>query len=187
MKTGESKFGVVRSDTGSLGSLHQVEAYGWVLKKERQHSWPSLMLLPWPLWTPARVFVCFSWWGRTVTFLAFYLLILFLNNQKPCRGQGVGDSWCIWGAKTEWKIWDWAGRYVLGQLSFSWTILFRNWATFGHSTESQWYFFLFIPHPLPHNAKDRCCIAELNPQSFCLSSCLVVDQIYKSWFCFEAV
>lgn len=45
---------------------------------------------------------------------------------------------------------------VLGQLSFSWNILFLNGAKFRHNAESQWCFLLCISHPLPHSAGDRC-------------------------------
>lgn len=67
------------------------------------------------------------------------------------------------------------GKYETGQVGMCWvSSRFHGLFCFGIEPHLATVLnlsgiFFFIPHPLPHNAKYRCCIAELNPQaSVCL-------------------
>ena len=52
---------------------------------------PFSAVTAWPL----GILVAFSDGLGTITSSAFQLLVLFLPNQKPTRGQSFGDGWCI--------------------------------------------------------------------------------------------
>lgn len=141
VKREESDLGAVRSYGGICG---------WTSKEERQNlcgvvAWqdPYLLQLA-PLLLPFSAVIAlapqypssFYWWNSTHHFLAVQLLVLFLPNQKPTRGQSFGDSWCVWGAKTERKIWDWAGE-CWAVSSFIFTVYSASERVrFGHRPES---------------------------------------------------
>lgn len=84
-------------------------AWGWTSEQDRQRHcgmWGSDLAGPLPVSagspdpSPVMALVpqysssLFSW-VSPVTSLAVQLLVLFLPNQKPTRGQSFGDSWCI--------------------------------------------------------------------------------------------